>query len=808
MGYAMKEIIITASVLILCILLIRRLFQGKITGRFRYALWLLVALRLMIPVSALIRLPADWPDHLHFMELMSRVEESATEAVERLEEPIQVTVDSKSGIYHLLAEDSAEVPFDEEVGEADGASAYFVIGHLRFSWLDVLGWIWIAGMLLSMVWIMSVNTVFAWRLKKERREIELSEEAVSVLRSKLPPKIADMCKNLRIYTMEGLVSPCLYGMPGREAVYLTPDMAEDMGRLSHVLTHELCHKRHGDSFWGILRSLLIIVYWFHPLVWAAAVLSKRDCELACDETALRLLGEEERISYGQTLLSIITHKGQFADLLCTATTMTGSSKSVKERIRCIAEKPKARRAAMVLAAVLLAAVFVLIFTQIPQIGRTGILALEKDALIITGADMQITLPDSIVGISGRVVEEGSDDIIICQMSSRQEVGRFSRRSFAEVLELVEEDNREIVLLGNYGDNSLMREYLWPGREETTHTYTPAAETEHAYESVEETERIYEPEEETGHTYTPAGQAEDGESGKTSGVLQHEDIYSSGDNDQPAGVPGTDSRTTQIPSPEETDSQTIHLPYEEGQSLDVEDTDDTDDTDDTTYMLDDTIDYLPNEQIVTVDYPAGEASGMAHKGCYVYIKGDYTKLDDQYREEMEFINRELEALSNDVIVLSLNREIRETLFDAMTENRTLYVGDNVKVSALINAMPVPSTLHYSGEIALQTAEDPYSLQFTYEMTTDSIPQEDIEMMYFNALMLFYAIDNVEAVTIQVRHPAGSGSDYSLHFYRRKDMEETFPELSQVNFDDGQIFREQLAGLHDRAVTYLNQEFNKN
>lgn len=48
----MKEILITSTVLILCVLLIRRVFRGKISSRLQYALWLLAALRLIIPVSA------------------------------------------------------------------------------------------------------------------------------------------------------------------------------------------------------------------------------------------------------------------------------------------------------------------------------------------------------------------------------------------------------------------------------------------------------------------------------------------------------------------------------------------------------------------------------------------------------------------------------------------------------------------------------------------------------------------------------------------------------------------------------------
>ena len=47
----MIEIIITSSVLILAILILRYILQGKISLRLQYSLWILVALRLLIPFS-------------------------------------------------------------------------------------------------------------------------------------------------------------------------------------------------------------------------------------------------------------------------------------------------------------------------------------------------------------------------------------------------------------------------------------------------------------------------------------------------------------------------------------------------------------------------------------------------------------------------------------------------------------------------------------------------------------------------------------------------------------------------------------
>lgn len=761
MAYHMKEIIITVSILIICILLIRRVFRRKIGSRFQYALWLLVALRLVIPVSIPVSLPmAEVLDPYHLMGF------DTDDVVEQLEQPIQVTIHS-GNIYHLLAEDSDQTA-DNASGETGGARTFFMAGHLGYSWLDVLGILWTGGMLIVAAWILLTNRIFYHRLKKGRKIVELSKEAESALQERLPRKVIRTYERIRIYTAEDLVSPCLYGMPGREAVYLTPELIEDTNRLCHVLTHELCHRKHGDSFWGILRGLLVTVYWFHPLVWVAAVLSKRDCELACDEAALMLLGEEERISYGETLLSIITRKARVFDLLCNATTMTGNGKSVKERIGFIAKKPQILRTAVALTAILMTVVFGFAITRHHERVRIAVFGQDMDT--VTGADMQIPLPDNIRGICGQVTEKGKDDVIIYHVPSRQEVGRFARLKLKDVLQLVDE-GREVVPIGEYGDNYLLKAYLGTSGETV---------------------------EVTTHTYTPAGLDDEAEVG----VLGHEDVIISYTPEGAGAVPGTDSNTeangaTQIPAPEETDSQGIFLPYEEGQSLDAEELARKDE--------EGCVEYLPNEEIhTTTIYPAKEVNvdELSHIGCYVYIKADYSKVEERYYQVLEQLSDELKEAVQDVVVLSLNGEIREELLNTLTDNRTPYVGDNSKVGALVHALPVPSALNFRGDISLQTMEAPYSLRFEYEMTTSSLPEEDSDLMYFNAAMLFYAIGNVDEIMMYIRYPIGSDTESSVYVYYRTDMEKAHEGLSGADYENGQVFREGLESLHMDVVEYLH------
>lgn len=807
----MKEILITATVLILCVLLIRRIFRGKISSRLQYALWILVVLRLAIPVSAQFDLgPLS---RFRLLDLVERDESGIAERLNetiRLEEPIQMTMDSGSIWFRLLAPDEVKETLEDMPN--DGPTAVFLAGRLGFSRLDVLWFLWGLGALVVGVWILATNILFSRRLKRNRQPFALPENVKTTVLE------MNCCKKGRLpacYLAEGISSPCLYGFPGREAIYLTGEVVDDADRLRHVVVHELVHKKHGDGFWALLRGALVTVYWFHPLVWVAAACSKRDCELACDEGALALLGEEERIPYGETLLSIITKKGRASDLVCTATTMTGSGKSVKERIQFIAKEPKVLYAAVAVVLFLIAAVCLFVFTRDARF--QGMTVDAQEGLTVTGADMQISLPASIGGISGCVVEKESDDVVIYHLAAQEEVGRFARMPLKDALELVDE-GREVLPIGDYGYNYLLRAYLGEPLSRTEHYFFPAEAgdaghkgateyvpgtdenpmlskdwevipLEEAEQPAEEEKRNYLPNEEiiisdapvdksTKHTYTPnQGMADEAE---TAGGAA-------------ASVPGTDSNddTTYIMD----DNQSAENEGRSGGVLSHEDV----------YLpaeeMEDKTDYLPNEAITTTTYQPTEVNvDELQSGCYVYVRADfYGKVNDKYQEEMAFIDTELKAAANQVIILSLNRERRETLFDALTANRTPYVGDNTRVGALIDALPLPPTLSRSGGFSLQTLESPYSLRFDYEMSTDNFAKEDQDMLYFNAAMLFYAIGNVEEIAIKVQNPSGSG--FMMTYYR-EEMEKELPGLQDADYEDAQGFRDGLSELHIAVEAHLS------
>lgn len=361
----MFEILITSSLLILALALLRRVWRSRISPVFTYALWLMAAVRLLLPVPV-------FGNVFSVMNLVNPVVLEAEEWVENRGEesgaedgasgyPANSQVgenpmtdetgntgltrerqhsgaggEGTEGKENLLSASQADSESSRKDGDRENDSlslqkqdAEYPIGRLARSF-------WYVGIGIMAVAMLLFNGMFRYRLCRERHFL---------------------CRRgrVRIYEAELLDSPCLYGI-FRPAVYLTPDCPERCRE--HAIAHELTHFRHGDHIWVLVRSLCVIVYWFDPFVWMAVYLSSKDCELACDAGTIRRLGEGQREAYGRTLIEMACASAGPTRILRCATDLSCGKKELKERIAMIAggkKKMGAKAILPVLYAVLLAA---------------------------------------------------------------------------------------------------------------------------------------------------------------------------------------------------------------------------------------------------------------------------------------------------------------------------------------------------------------------------------------------------------------------------------------------------------------------
>jgi beta-lactamase regulating signal transducer with metallopeptidase domain len=301
---------ISASLLIVVVTGIRFLFKGRISRRLQYALWGLVLLRLLVPFS----LPAS-P-----FSVMNAVPESSFTGRQVYVLPLSrqpvaatpgVSVDENGTVMDANS-------FGYAVLAGDGKTITRYAGKLSLG--EILRLFWLGGGLACGLWFSAANVLFYRRLRQTRRFYPGA--------GKLP-----------VYVSEYLASPCLFGV-FRPAVYLTPKAVATEENLRYVLAHEQCHYRHGDQIWALLRGLCLAVWWWNPLVWAAAFFSREDSELACDEAVLRQVGRENRLAYGRTLVEMIAVRQAPAGLLGATTVMVSGKRGLQERLKMIVNSPQ------------------------------------------------------------------------------------------------------------------------------------------------------------------------------------------------------------------------------------------------------------------------------------------------------------------------------------------------------------------------------------------------------------------------------------------------------------------------------------
>ena len=335
----MKEILLTSSVLILALLALRQLFRRTVSRRMQYALWLLVLVRLLVP--------------LNVGTLAHNVLSAAA--------PVQAVVEERLDTPVLYVQDGTErrpaqlLPGKEPQGDLQSppsdaaqsapADEYYTVTptYRTVTLSEALTYVWYAGMAGVGAWFLFTNLRFARALRKART-----------------PYRVEGCR-YPVYLVSALPSPCLFGVL-RPAVYLNEKALQSPDALRFVLAHEQTHARHFDPLWSLLRGVCLTVYWFDPLVWLAAVLSREDCELACDEGTLRALGADERTAYGKVLLTLVPVCDKPQNPLLGATTMTSGKRNLKERITRIAENRQAKAVAVFAVAALAALVCAVSFT--------------------------------------------------------------------------------------------------------------------------------------------------------------------------------------------------------------------------------------------------------------------------------------------------------------------------------------------------------------------------------------------------------------------------------------------------------------
>lgn len=332
------------------LLTIRPLTGKFFPGKWNYYIWLLVILRLLLPVQLTLVLPGG----MAFDISKETAEEMPGESGRAVNGIPHVEADGAvDGIPHVEADGGVDgIPSVETDGETDGIlsaeaggsnaeESSFPISVLLLT-AEI---IWMAGVIAALGIKLRNYRRYLLLIKKGARPV--ADDQVMVLARSVSArmhlrKVPTICESASV---SGPVTVGLW-----KPVVILPEMQRNANQADPkerkqldqslsiqyqlILHHELVHVARRDLWYKWLYQLLLCIHWFNPFLYLFGRKMNMDCELSCDEAVLAELTAEGRKAYGNVLLDIAERGAAFKTNVLATTFVTGKS-GLKKRLNGI-----------------------------------------------------------------------------------------------------------------------------------------------------------------------------------------------------------------------------------------------------------------------------------------------------------------------------------------------------------------------------------------------------------------------------------------------------------------------------------------
>lgn len=300
---------LSASVLIMAIVIIRALTLHKLPQKTFLVLWGVVIYRLLIPFSI--------TSHFSFytgIDMAKRIFAG------------RVAESSPAGISGIP--DMANMP---GTGEPIGVVASATILPIEI--------VWLVGMSACALFFI---VAYIKCCREFKTSLPVENDGVTRW-----PREHPLRRPVQIRQSDRIKAPLTYGV--FRPVILLPKETDwtDETKLHYILTHELVHIRRFDALTKLVLTAAVCVHWFNPLVWVMYVLANRDIELSCDETVVRAFGETIKSDYALTLIGLEEKKNRLTPLVNNF-----SKNAIEERVVSIMKIKKTSLTGIFLALVL------------------------------------------------------------------------------------------------------------------------------------------------------------------------------------------------------------------------------------------------------------------------------------------------------------------------------------------------------------------------------------------------------------------------------------------------------------------------
>lgn len=348
---------IISAVVIFLVLGLSVLLKNRFTARWKYVVWLAVAMSLLVPA----RLPSNFSlinfkvpgtessgnEKITAKRIISADADSANVNSSKVNSEDSSTADSKMQDTAVTGKASTGAVLKDEV-QSDSASASLSGRHIVPLAAKIFMIVWLAG---AVIKLLAEICAYCFSMRSLKR---MSLPVNNLMKWKMYRDVCEQ-KGIRrrpeLMQNAGLSTPLLAGL-FRTKLYL-PAVSYSAKELKLVYHHELTHYLHRDLWYKMLLRICASVYWFNPALLFMLWEADKDIENLCDAEVVRVCSRAERKLYRKLLLRTVAIDNQVPYVTAS---LNDSSMVFKDRILYMLNMKKLRK--NVLPGVILAMVLV------------------------------------------------------------------------------------------------------------------------------------------------------------------------------------------------------------------------------------------------------------------------------------------------------------------------------------------------------------------------------------------------------------------------------------------------------------------
>ena len=276
--YNILYLSIIGSILAIIVLILRKTFDKKISPTWKFAMWFLVLVSLLVP--------------------------------------FRFTINSQNSHEFLISSGIDKIELVKENLIANESGKVFI-----YIWLSVI----------TIIFLYYIITSFVMRKRIGKEEVK-DKKILKILEN--CKKQMEVEKEIKLIKQEYKKVPCIYGLFNTKILVTDEVLEKDEESLKYIFMHELAHFKRCDLILNKLLILITTIHWFNPIIWFCFKQIRQDMELKADEMVLNKIEKDEEKEYAKTLvrlLPISKEEKEPVKLLC----VTDGKKNMERRIKMI-----------------------------------------------------------------------------------------------------------------------------------------------------------------------------------------------------------------------------------------------------------------------------------------------------------------------------------------------------------------------------------------------------------------------------------------------------------------------------------------